>query len=104
MGGQRGQEADCGRAGLLVRYLLMPLLLTPALSGAVVAPGKPTLYASSSVYPPEDQSKASKTFTTKACAYGGFILLLYFSLAAVWCMCNMPMKQDTLLFGAQKRE
>eukprot|EP00798_Chlamydomonas_sp_ICE-L_P020259 gene20259-27013_t len=50
------------------------------------------------------QVQAGKSFTTKACAYGGFILLLYFSMAAVWCMCNMPMQVDTLLFGSKKAE
>ena len=43
-------------------------------------------------------------FTAKACGYGGFILTLYFALAAVWCMCFMPMKEDTMLFGAKKHE
>lgn len=53
---------------------------------------------------PADQAAASKQFTSKAAAYGAFILLLYFSLAGVWCMCNMPFKQDSMLFGAKKYE
>uniref|UniRef100_A0A7R9W1R6 DUF7794 domain-containing protein n=1 Tax=Chlamydomonas euryale TaxID=1486919 RepID=A0A7R9W1R6_9CHLO len=55
-------------------------------------------------WPPADQAAASKTFSTKAAAYCTFLLMLYFSLAAVWCMCNMPFKPDTMLFGAKKYE
>ncbi|KAG2491316.1 hypothetical protein HYH03_010322 [Edaphochlamys debaryana] len=54
------------------------------------------------VFPPVDQVAASKQFSAKAAGYAAFVLLLYFSLAAVWCMCNMPFKQDTLLYGSKK--
>ncbi|KAG1668591.1 hypothetical protein FOA52_007326 [Chlamydomonas sp. UWO 241] len=55
-------------------------------------------------WPPTDQVAASKKFASKAAAYGGFLVVLYFSIAAVWCMVYMPFKQDTLLFGAKKQE
>ena len=61
-----------------------------------------TAKSSTTVFPPEDQKAASKSFSTKAAGYGAFILILYFSLAAIWCMCFMPIKHDTLLFGAKK--
>jgi hypothetical protein len=53
-------------------------------------------------YPPDDEDTAARQFSVKAAGYGSFILLLYFSLAAVWCMCNMPFKRDTLLYGSKK--
>jgi len=59
---------------------------------------------SSSTWPPADEAEQAKKFSTKAAAYGSFIFLLYFSLAAVWCMCFMPMKKDTMLFGAKKTD
>lgn len=55
-------------------------------------------------WPPVDEKMAAKMFTSKACAYGGFILLVYFTMAAIWCMCNMPMQVDTLLFGSKKTD
>lgn len=58
----------------------------------------------SKFWPPVDQKAASKSFASKAAGYGSFILILYFSLAAVWCMCFMPIKHDTLLFGAAKKD
>lgn len=61
-----------------------------------------TANSASAPFPPLDQNLASKTFTTKAAGFGAFIIILYFSLAAVWCMCYMPIKHDTLLFGAKK--
>ncbi len=33
---------------------------------------------------------------------GAFILLVYFIAAGLYCMCNMPFKRDTLLWGAKK--
>lgn len=39
---------------------------------------------------PEQEALAAKMFSAKAAGYGSFILLLYFSLAAIWCMCYMP--------------
>ena len=56
---------------------------------------RPVANATASVsasWPPADEVAASKSFTAKACAYGGFVLLLYFTMAAIWCMCNMPMQ------------
>lgn len=50
----------------------------------------------------EDQS--AKVFSAKAAGYGAFILLVYFSFAAVYCLCYMPFKQDTLLYGGKKQE
>jgi len=63
-----------------------------------------TTTTNSSVYPPMNQTAAAQIFTAKACGYGAFILLLYFGIAAIWCMCFMPMKQDTMLFGAKKQD
>ncbi|KAG2438097.1 hypothetical protein HXX76_005706 [Chlamydomonas incerta] len=58
----------------------------------------------SATYPGPDEVAQSKQFASKAAAYGAFILLLYFLLAGVWCMCNMPFKQDTLLYGSTKKD
>ncbi|KXZ48950.1 hypothetical protein GPECTOR_24g240 [Gonium pectorale] len=55
-------------------------------------------------YPPTDEKAAAKLFSTKAAGYGTFVLLVYFSLAAVYCMCYMPFKQDTLLYGSKKEQ
>ncbi|KAG2450712.1 hypothetical protein HYH02_004550 [Chlamydomonas schloesseri] len=58
----------------------------------------------SATFPGPDQVAESKNFSAKAAGYGAFILLLYFLLAGVWCMCNMPFKQDTLLYGSTKKD
>jgi hypothetical protein len=46
----------------------------------------------------------ARRFSVKATSYGTFILLLYFSLAAVYCMCYMPFKQDSLLYVKTKSD
>ncbi|GFR52728.1 hypothetical protein Agub_g15282 [Astrephomene gubernaculifera] len=50
----------------------------------------------------DEETAAAKLFSAKAAGYGSFVLLLYFSAAAIWCMCNMPFKRDTLLYGSKK--
>ncbi len=60
--------------------------------------------APAAAWPGPDEAMMAKVFTAKACGYGGFLLLLYFSLGAIWCMCNQPMERDTLLFGAGKKD
>ncbi|GLI68550.1 hypothetical protein VaNZ11_013012 [Volvox africanus] len=50
------------------------------------------------------QTQDAKLFSVKAAGYGSFVLLLYFTLAAIWCMCNMPFKKDTLLYGSKKEQ
>ena len=62
----------------------------------------PTSRAAS--FPAANEVLQAKQFSAKAAGYGAFILLLYFSLAALYCMCFMPFKQDTLLFGAKKTD
>uniref|UniRef100_A0A7S0UR82 DUF7794 domain-containing protein n=1 Tax=Polytomella parva TaxID=51329 RepID=A0A7S0UR82_9CHLO len=51
-----------------------------------------------------DEAAEAKMFTTKAAGYGSFILLLYFGLAGVYCMCYMPLKKDTLLYASGKKD
>lgn len=53
-------------------------------------------------FPDVDEETQARLFSVKAAGYGSFILLVYFTLAAIWCMCNMPFKQDTLLYGSKK--
>lgn len=55
-------------------------------------------------YPGKDEPTAARIFSAKAAGYGAFLALLYFSVAGVWCMCNMRMKQDTLLYPRQKAD
>lgn len=55
-------------------------------------------------YPPADEAAAAKIFSAKAAGYGGFILLLYFMLGGIYCLCNMPFKKDSLLYGSKKTE
>jgi Na+-translocating ferredoxin:NAD+ oxidoreductase RnfD subunit len=40
-----------------------------------------------------DQTLQAQIFSAKAAGYGGFILLLYFLLAGIYCMCYMPIKK-----------
>ncbi|GAX78820.1 hypothetical protein CEUSTIGMA_g6257.t1 [Chlamydomonas eustigma] len=67
-------------------------------------PSSNNMNTNNPVYPPTNQTAAAQIFTAKACGYGAFILLLYFGIAAIWCMCFMPLKQDTMLFGAKKQD
>ena len=101
---------ECAASGLNMSVIGGPTPLSSFLSSYValfpslppplwsLTPSPPPCAASSSVtasaagYPPADQIAAAQSFTAKACAYGGFLLTLYFGLAAVWCMCYMPMK------------
>lgn len=46
--------------------------------------------------------QVAQKFSTRAAAFGSFVIILYFSLAALYCMCNMPFKQDTLLYTRAK--
>jgi hypothetical protein len=55
-------------------------------------------------WPPADELSAAKLFSTKAAGYGSLLLLTYFSLAAAYCLCFMPFKRDTLLYGSKKTE
>lgn len=53
---------------------------------------------------PPDDDDSMRVFTTKATAYGAFIIITYFSLAAVYCMCTMKFKQDSLLYSRTKTD
>ncbi|EFJ43045.1 hypothetical protein VOLCADRAFT_106980 [Volvox carteri f. nagariensis] len=55
-------------------------------------------------FPDADEKTQAQLFSVKAAGYGSFILLLYFTLASIWCMCNMPFKRDTLLYGSKKEQ
>lgn len=55
-------------------------------------------------HPPTTWWRQAKKFSRNAAAYAAFIIVLYFSMAAVWCMCYMPFKHDTLLYGSKKAE
>ncbi|MEW5311322.1 MAG: hypothetical protein WDW38_003049 [Sanguina aurantia] len=52
----------------------------------------------------EDEDVTARRFSTKAAGYGAFLILLYFSMAAIYCMCFMPIKKDSLLFGTTKKQ
>jgi hypothetical protein len=47
-------------------------------------------------------SADARVFSSKAAGYGAALILVYFSIAAVFCMCNMNIKQDTLLYTRAK--
>lgn len=57
----------------------------------------------SSSIPPDDTASMQQ-FTVKAAGYGAFIILLYFTIAAVYCMCTMKFKQDSLLYSRTKTD
>ncbi|MEW5300210.1 MAG: hypothetical protein WDW36_003156 [Sanguina aurantia] len=52
----------------------------------------------------EDEDVTARRFSTKAAGYGAFLILLYFSMAAIYCMCFMPIKKDSLLYGTTKKQ
>jgi hypothetical protein len=49
-----------------------------------------------------DDKAAVAAFSSKAAGYGAALILLYFSIAALLAMCNMNIKQDTLLYTRAK--
>ncbi len=49
-------------------------------------------------------AEASVQFGNSAAAFGAALLLLWFAMGAIYCMCNMPFKQDTLLYGRSKAD
>jgi len=76
----------------------------PAGAGAEARAATRRLLGSQPFYPGVDEATAAKIFSAKAAGYGAFVAALYFALAGVWCMCNMKMKTDTLLYPRQKAE
>lgn len=64
----------------------------------------PAVSFQAAAFPPVDQAAAKRVWTAKVAGLGGFLIILYFLLAGIWCLCFMPIKHDTLLFGAKKNE
>eukprot|EP00197_Chlamydomonas_leiostraca_P007208 CAMPEP_0202865466 /NCGR_PEP_ID=MMETSP1391-20130828/6069_1 /ASSEMBLY_ACC=CAM_ASM_000867 /TAXON_ID=1034604 /ORGANISM="Chlamydomonas leiostraca, Strain SAG 11-49" /LENGTH=350 /DNA_ID=CAMNT_0049545313 /DNA_START=21 /DNA_END=1073 /DNA_ORIENTATION=+ len=76
---------------------------TPEAAVAWRARARSRMLAAAS-FPGADEEAQARLFSAKAAGYGAFILLLYFLLAGTYCLCNMPFKRDTLLYGSKKQE
>ena len=75
---------------------------TPPLPLLRVVPPTESIMAAADPSTPDAGS--SSQFSTKAMAYGSFMILLYFALAGVYCMCTMKFKRDSLLYSSGKAE
>lgn len=65
------------------------LLLSSHTHAAIIAApavSAPAWYA-------DDEEKQAKMFTAKAAGYGSFLILVYFLLAAMVCLCTMRNKK-----------
>jgi hypothetical protein len=51
----------------------------------------------------QQEGKPERPFSVSATYWGVAILLVWCSLGAVYCLANMPLAEDTLLFGARKK-
>jgi hypothetical protein len=52
----------------------------------------------------QSSEEASAAFANRATAFSAALLLIWFAFSAIYCMCTMPFKQDTLLYGRSKSD
>ncbi len=93
----------------VVLAIRMQVLLQAGMLSPRPAARRALLQSSSTPAAPAESAGNSTSaeqtaFTTGAIGYGTFLITLYFAFAAIYCMCNMPIKQDTLLYARSKVE